>query len=156
MQPASDGRRFPPNTSQRRKSANVLNDQSVLVRDSSCQRARCDLKLVWSSPAIIFSFVFAVTGAVRWLRAGDSGHHCITMIAMRLMNQTFNLMTLGGLAAAVWSGNRRCPSWVVENIVMHRDSGAEPERSNSRARCANSRATNRLNGFHWRIVCSCR
>src|SRR5664279_658733 len=37
----------------------------------------------------------------------------ITFIVLRIMDQSFNLMTLGGLAATV----------VVENIVMHRDSG---------------------------------
>ncbi len=41
---------------------------------------------------------------------------------LRLMNQTFNLMTLGGLAAAVGLVIDDAIV-VVENIVMHRDSG---------------------------------
>src|SRR5476649_2227044 len=45
----------------------------------------------------------------------------ITFIMLRVMNQSFNLMTLGGLAAAV--GLVIDDAIVVENIVMHRDSG---------------------------------
>jgi CzcA family heavy metal efflux pump len=46
----------------------------------------------------------------------------VTFIALRMMNQTFNLMTLGGLAAAVGLVIDDAIV-VVENIVMHRDSG---------------------------------
>ncbi|MBZ5623276.1 MAG: efflux RND transporter permease subunit [Acidobacteriia bacterium] len=46
----------------------------------------------------------------------------VTFIALRAMNQTFNLMTLGGLAAAVGLVIDDAIV-VVENIVMHRDSG---------------------------------
>jgi CzcA family heavy metal efflux pump len=46
----------------------------------------------------------------------------ITFIMLRVMNQTFNLMTLGGLAAAVGLVIDDAIV-VVENIVMHRDSG---------------------------------
>jgi CzcA family heavy metal efflux pump len=46
----------------------------------------------------------------------------ITFIALRTLNQTFNLMTLGGLAAAVGLVIDDAIV-VVENIVMHRDSG---------------------------------
>ena len=46
----------------------------------------------------------------------------ITFIALRAMDQTFNLMTLGGLAAAVGLVIDDAIV-VVENIVMHRDSG---------------------------------
>jgi len=46
----------------------------------------------------------------------------VTFIALRLMNQTFNLMTLGGLAAAVGLVIDNAIV-VVENIVTHRDSG---------------------------------
>jgi len=46
----------------------------------------------------------------------------VTFIALRVMNQTFNLMTLGGLAAAVGLVIDDAIV-VVENIVMHRDSG---------------------------------
>jgi len=46
----------------------------------------------------------------------------ITFIALRVLNQSFNLMTLGGLAAAVGLVIDNAIV-VVENIVMHRDSG---------------------------------
>ena len=46
----------------------------------------------------------------------------ITFIALRLMGQSFNLMTLGGLAAAVGLVIDDAIV-VVENIVMHRDLG---------------------------------
>ena len=46
----------------------------------------------------------------------------ITFIALRAMGESFNLMTLGGLAAAVGLVIDDAIV-VVENIVMHRDSG---------------------------------
>jgi CzcA family heavy metal efflux pump len=46
----------------------------------------------------------------------------ITFIALRLMDQSFNLMTLGGLAAAVGLIIDDAIV-VVENIVLHRDTG---------------------------------
>jgi multidrug efflux pump subunit AcrB len=46
----------------------------------------------------------------------------ITFVALRLLNQSFNLMTLGGLAAAVGLVIDNAIV-VVENIVLHRDSG---------------------------------
>ncbi len=46
----------------------------------------------------------------------------VTFVAMRIMGQSFNLMTLGGLAAAVGLVIDDAIV-VVENIVMHRDSG---------------------------------
>ncbi len=46
----------------------------------------------------------------------------VTFIILRLTNQTFNLMTLGGLAAAVGLVIDDAIV-VVENIVMHRDAG---------------------------------
>ena len=46
----------------------------------------------------------------------------VTFIAMRMLNETFNLMTLGGLAAAVGLVIDDAIV-VVENIVLHRDSG---------------------------------
>jgi CzcA family heavy metal efflux pump len=46
----------------------------------------------------------------------------LTFIFLRVMGQTFNLMTLGGLAAAVGLVIDDAIV-VVENIVMHRDSG---------------------------------
>ena len=49
----------------------------------------------------------------------------ITFIAMKLLDQSFNLMTLGGLAAAVGLVIDD-KIVVVENIVLHRDSGQGP------------------------------
>src|SRR5262249_45956814 len=46
----------------------------------------------------------------------------VTFIAMKLLGQTFNLMTLGGLAAAVGLVIDD-KIVVVENIVLHRDGG---------------------------------
>jgi multidrug efflux pump subunit AcrB len=46
----------------------------------------------------------------------------VTFIALRALGQSFNLMTLGGLAAAVGLVIDDAIV-VVENIVMHRDSG---------------------------------
>ena len=46
----------------------------------------------------------------------------VTFVALRLLDQTFNLMTLGGLAAAVGLVIDDAIV-VVENIVLHRDSG---------------------------------
>ncbi len=46
----------------------------------------------------------------------------ITLIVLRMLDQTFNLMTLGGLAAAVGLVIDDAIV-VVENIVLHRDSG---------------------------------
>ena len=46
----------------------------------------------------------------------------VTFIALRIMGETFNLMTLGGLAAAVGLVIDDAIV-VVENIVLHRDSG---------------------------------
>jgi multidrug efflux pump subunit AcrB len=49
----------------------------------------------------------------------------ITFIAMKMLGQSFNLMTLGGLAAAVGLVIDD-KIVVVENIVLHRDSGEGP------------------------------
>src|SRR5215469_7034702 len=46
----------------------------------------------------------------------------VTFIVLKVLNQTFNLMTLGGLAAAVGLVIDDAIV-VVENIVLHRDSG---------------------------------
>jgi multidrug efflux pump subunit AcrB len=49
----------------------------------------------------------------------------VTFIAMRALGQTFNLMTMGGLAAAVGLVIDDAIV-VVENIVLHRDEGEGP------------------------------
>ena len=96
-------------------------DQSELVNDS--------IKSV--RDAILIGLILASLIMVLFLR--DWGTSlvaglvipatiAVTFIALRAMNQTFNLMTLGGLAAAVGLVIDDAIV-VVENIVMHRDSG---------------------------------
>jgi CzcA family heavy metal efflux pump len=96
-------------------------DQSELV-DSSIKSVR---------DAIIIGLILAATVLVLFLR--DWGTSivaglvipatiAITFIALRLLGESFNLMTLGGLAAAVGLVIDDAIV-VVENIVMHRDAG---------------------------------
>ncbi len=81
--------------------------------------------------AIVIGLILAATILVLFLR--DWGTSIIagmvipatiafTFIALRLLGESFNLMTLGGLAAAVGLVIDDAIV-VVENIVMHRDSG---------------------------------
>ena len=58
---------------------------------------------------------------------------------LRLLGESFNLMTLGGLAAAVGLVIDDAIV-VVENIVLHRDAGQEPgggdpQRDSPRSAC---------------------
>src|SRR5579872_4587510 len=96
-------------------------DQSVIVNDS--------IKSV--RDAIIIGLLLASFIMVLFLR--DWGTSlvaglvipatiAVTFIALRLLGESFNLMTLGGLAAAVGLVIDDAIV-VVENIVMHRDSG---------------------------------
>ena len=96
-------------------------DQSELVTDS--------IKSV--RDAILLGLVLASLIMVLFLR--DWGTSLVaglvipatigvTFIALRVMNESFNLMTLGGLAAAVGLVIDDAIV-VVENIVMHRDAG---------------------------------
>ena len=96
-------------------------DQSTLVRDS----------INSVRDAILIGLILAAIILVLFLRDWGSSlvaalvipaTIAITLIAMRLMGQGFNLMTLGGLAAAVGLVIDDAIV-VVENIVMHRDSG---------------------------------
>jgi CzcA family heavy metal efflux pump len=100
---------------------NVFYDQSQLVRDSiSSVRDAIAIGLVlacivmffflrdWSS-ALIAGLVIPVTIAV-------------TILVLSLLGESFNLMTLGGLAAAVGLVIDDAIV-VVENVVMHRDNG---------------------------------
>jgi len=100
---------------------NTFYDQSVLVTDS--------IKSV--RDAILLGLVLASLIMVLFLR--DWGTSLVaglvipatigvTFIALYLMHQSFNLMTLGGLAAAVGLVIDDAIV-VVENIIMHRDSG---------------------------------
>ncbi len=96
-------------------------DQSILVKDS----------IASVRDAILIGLVLAAVILVLFLR--DWGTSivaglvipatvAVTLIALRALNQSFNLMTLGGLAAAVGLVIDDAIV-VVENIVMHRDNG---------------------------------
>jgi CzcA family heavy metal efflux pump len=96
-------------------------DQSIIVGDS--------IKSV--RDAILLGLVLASIILVVFLR--DWGTSIVaglvipvtvlvTFIALKLLNQSFNLMTLGGLAAAVGLVIDDAIV-VVENIVLHRDAG---------------------------------
>jgi CzcA family heavy metal efflux pump len=96
-------------------------DQSILVRDS----------IGSVREAILIGLVLAAIILVVFLRDWGSSIVAglvipatigITLIALRLLGQSFNLMTLGGLAAAVGLVIDDAIV-VVENIVLHRDSG---------------------------------
>ena len=96
-------------------------DQSILVRDS----------IDSVRDAILIGLVLAAIILVLFLQDWGSSivaalvipaTIAITLIALHLMGQSFNLMTLGGLAAAVGLVIDDAIV-VVENIVQHRDSG---------------------------------
>src|SRR5207248_1138163 len=96
-------------------------DQSQLVRDSI--RSVRD--------AILIGLVLAAIILVLFLRDWGSSivaglvipaTIAITLIVLRMLGESFDLMTLGGLAAAVGLVIDDAIV-VVENIVMHRDSG---------------------------------
>ena len=96
-------------------------DQSTLVRDS----------IASVRDAILIGLILAAIILIVFLRDWGSSlvaalvipaTVAVTLIGMRLMNQSFNLMTLGGLAAAVGLVIDDAIV-VVENIALHRDSG---------------------------------
>ena len=91
--------------------------------------------------AIIIGLVLA--GIIIWMFLRDWGTALmtgmvipvaifVTFIAMKILGQSFNMMTLGGLAAA---GGLVIDDAivVVENIVLHRDGGEGPLRATSSA-----------------------
>jgi len=91
--------------------------------------------------AIVIGLVLA--GLIIWLFLRDWGTALmtgmvipvaifVTFIAMKILGQSFNMMTLGGLAAA---GGLVIDDAivVVENIVLHRDGGEGPLRATSSA-----------------------
>ena len=96
-------------------------DQSILVTDS--------IKSV--RDAILIGLILASIILVVFISDWGPSHGAglvipvtvmVTFIALKLMGQTFNLMTLGGLAAAVGLVIDDAIV-VVENIVLHRDLG---------------------------------
>ena len=96
-------------------------DQSELVKDSiSSVRDAILLGLVLASLIMVLFLrdwgTSLVAGLVIPATIG------VTFITLRVMGQSFNLMTLGGLAAAVGLVIDGAIV-VVENIVMHRDAG---------------------------------
>jgi CzcA family heavy metal efflux pump len=96
-------------------------DQSEIVQDS----------IASVRDAILIGLVLAAVILVLFLRDWGSSivaglvipaTVAVTFIALRFLGESFNLMTLGGLAAAVGLVIDDAIV-VVENIVMHRDSG---------------------------------
>jgi CzcA family heavy metal efflux pump len=96
-------------------------DQSTLVRDS----------IASVRDAILVGLILAAIILVLFLRDWGSSlvaglvipaTIAITLIFLRTLGESFNLMTLGGLAAAVGLVIDDAIV-VVENIVLHRDSG---------------------------------
>jgi multidrug efflux pump subunit AcrB len=109
----------------------VFYDQSDIVRES----------IGSVRDAIIIGLVLA--GFIIWLFLQDWGTAVmtglvipvaifVTFIAMKILGQSFNMMTLGGLAAA---GGLIIDDAivVVENIVLHRDGGEGPFEATSSA-----------------------
>src|SRR5580698_4555126 len=101
--------------------AQAFYDQSVIVRDS----------IASVRDAILIGLVLAAIILVVFLRDWGSSlvaglvipaTIAITLIALKALGQSLNLMTLGGLAAAVGLIIDDAIV-VVENIVLHRDSG---------------------------------
>jgi len=96
-------------------------DQSELVNDSiSSVRDAILLGLVLASLIMVLFLRDWGTSLVAGLVIPAT--IAITFIALRILNESFNLMTLGGLAAAVGLVIDDAIV-VVENIVMHRDRG---------------------------------
>ena len=96
-------------------------DQSELVNDSiSSVRDAILMGLVLASLIMVLFLRDWGTSLVAGLVIPAT--IAITFIALRILNQSFNLMTLGGLAAAVGLVIDDAIV-VVENIVMHRDHG---------------------------------
>jgi CzcA family heavy metal efflux pump len=99
-------------------------DQSVLVKDAiSSVRDAILIGLVLAGIILVLFLRDWGTSLVAALVIPATV--AVTFIALRLMGQSFNLMTLGGLAAAVGLVIDDAIV-VVENIVLHRDAGQSP------------------------------
>jgi CzcA family heavy metal efflux pump len=97
--------------------SNIVNESIASVRDAIIIGLALAALIIWLflrdwGTALMTGLVVPVTMVV-------------TFIAMKLLGQTFNLMTLGGLAAAVGLVIDD-KIVVVENIVLHRDAGQGP------------------------------
>ena len=93
----------------------------------------------------------------------------ITFIALKLLNQSFNLMTLGGLAAAVGLVIDDAIV-VVENVALHRDAGQGRLEAIQSALARDHRSADRLDHYadrrvsaadcdhrrHWRFLSRAR
>ena len=119
-------------------------DQSIIVNDS--------IKSV--RDAILLGLILASIILVVFLR--DWGTSivaglvipvtiAVTFIALKLLGQSFNLMTLGGLAAAVGLVIDDAIV-VVENIVLHRDAGQRPAAGHSQRVAGNHDSSDRFDG----------
>ena len=96
-------------------------DQSIIVSDSiKSVRDAILLGLLLASIILVVFLKDWGTSVVAGLVIPVTV--AVTFIALKLMNETFNLMTLGGLAAAVGLVIDDAIV-VVENIVLHRDAG---------------------------------
>ena len=120
-------------------------DQSTLVRDS----------IASVRDAILIGLILAAIILVLFLRDWGSSivaglvipaTIAITLIALQELGESFNLMTLGGLAAAVGLVIDDAIV-VVENIVLHRDSGQSRERSDPQRVARNSRAAGGVDNY---------
>jgi CzcA family heavy metal efflux pump len=99
-------------------------DQSIIVGDSiSSVRDAILLGLLLASTILVVFLGDWRTSIVAGLVIPVTV--LVTFIALKLLGQSFNLMTLGGLAAAVGLVIDDAIV-VVENIVLHRDAGQSP------------------------------
>lgn len=98
-------------------------DQALLVRDSVA--AVRDAMLIGASLAVIILLVFLRHGAITAISAATIPLTlAITVFVMRLVGQTFNLMTLGAMAIAIGLVIDDAVV-VVENIVRHLGMGGD-------------------------------
>jgi CzcA family heavy metal efflux pump len=96
-------------------------DQSIIVTDSiKSVRDAILIGLVLASIILVVFLADWGTSIVAGLVIPVT--IAVTFVALKLLNQSFNLMTLGGLAAAVGMVIDDAIV-VVENIVVHRDAG---------------------------------
>ncbi len=96
-------------------------DQSIIVGESI--KSVRDAILIGLILASIIWWFSCATGERLWSRVlVIPVTVLVTFIVLKMLGQTFNLMTLGGLAAAVGLVIDDAIV-VVENIVLHRDAG---------------------------------